>query len=150
MNSIKIHYIDQYLTGRFHKLDHGPSKNLKLYGNRRVPDYNLTNIQTKVHILYGTNDFLVKPEVFYLMAIIFIELQFDWFHSWFSVSELSKNHKKAWIVSCCCEPIEWIESYWFYLWSTSSYCTTDNITCYTKAHMNNFIHSQSKTLSLNR
>lgn len=50
-------------TGRFHKLDHGPAKNMMLYGSHQPPDYNLSNIRTKVHIIYGTNDHLVKSEV---------------------------------------------------------------------------------------
>lgn len=50
-------------AGKFHKLDYGSSKNLKLYGSRKPPEYNLTNIRTKVHIMYGTHDLLVREEV---------------------------------------------------------------------------------------
>lgn len=50
-------------TGRFHKLDYGVAKNMILYGSQQPPEYNLSNIRTKVHIIYGTNDYLVKAEV---------------------------------------------------------------------------------------
>lgn len=50
-------------AGRFQRFDYGPHKNLKLYNSTKPPEYNLTNVQTKVHILYGTNDNLVVPEV---------------------------------------------------------------------------------------
>lgn len=50
-------------TGLFHKFDHGPLNNLKLYGSKKPPEYNLSNIQTKMHIIYGTNDYLVRQEV---------------------------------------------------------------------------------------
>lgn len=50
-------------AGRFQKFDYGPSKNMKLYKSRKPPEYNLSNVKTKVHIIYGTNDYLVDPAV---------------------------------------------------------------------------------------
>lgn len=55
--------------GRFQKFDHGPSKNMELYGSTRPPEYNMSNIRTKIHIIYGTNDNFVQPEV----ELIFIK-----------------------------------------------------------------------------
>lgn len=50
-------------VGRFQKFDYGPLKNMKLYNSTKPPEYNLSNVQTKVHIIFGTNDNLVVPEV---------------------------------------------------------------------------------------
>lgn len=36
---------------------------MMLYNSTKPPEYNLSNVQTKVHILFGTNDNLVVPEV---------------------------------------------------------------------------------------
>lgn len=52
-----------FKIGRFQKLDHGLTTNLKLYGIQQPPEYNLSNIQTKIHIIYGTNDYVISPVV---------------------------------------------------------------------------------------
>lgn len=57
-------------SGRFQKFDYGPSKNMKLYKSRKPPEYDLSNVQTNVHIIYGTNDYLVDPAVRFAFANI--------------------------------------------------------------------------------
>lgn len=36
---------------------------MKLYNSTKPPEYNLSKVETKVHILFGTNDNLVVPKV---------------------------------------------------------------------------------------
>lgn len=83
-------------TGRFHKLDHGPDINMILYGSVQPPEYNLTNIRTKVHVIYGTNDYLVKAEVcnFYTFSRIFTLS----FHT-LPTALISSVYKTAYLVS---------------------------------------------------
>lgn len=52
-----------FLSGRFQKYDHGLEKNRRIYDKPQPPQYNLSNIRTKLHILYGTHDLLVMEEV---------------------------------------------------------------------------------------
>lgn len=50
--------------GEFIRLDHiKKRKNLELYGQSVPPRYNLSNVQTKLHFLYGTNDVVANPKV---------------------------------------------------------------------------------------
>lgn len=74
-----------------------------LYGSHLPPEYNLSNIRTKVHIIYGTNDHLVKSEVSICVKIhIFFRLQIETKtfqglfteSSIFSVSKFSINNKQ--------------------------------------------------------
>lgn len=51
------------IEGKFQKFDHGQKKNLELYGSPKPPEYNLSNINTKIHLLYGSNDWLVLKKV---------------------------------------------------------------------------------------
>lgn len=57
--------------GRFQKFDYGPTKNTEKYGSIKPPEYNVSNISTKIHLIYGTNDNLVNPEVKKMNSIIF-------------------------------------------------------------------------------
>ncbi|XP_055316816.1 lipase 3-like [Sitodiplosis mosellana] len=57
-----VHFGQLFVSGRFQKFDHGPNKNMKLYNSTKPPEYNLSNVQTKVHVMFGTNDNLVVPE----------------------------------------------------------------------------------------
>lgn len=36
---------------------------MKLYGTQEPPEYNLSNINTKIHLMYGSNDYVVRMEV---------------------------------------------------------------------------------------
>lgn len=51
------------LSGRFLKYDHGSKENLRLYGMETPPEYNLTNVRTKIHVMFGGNDYLIPPQV---------------------------------------------------------------------------------------
>ncbi|XP_055301156.1 lipase 3-like [Sitodiplosis mosellana] len=58
-----IHYGQLATSGRFQKFDYGSTENLKLYGTPNPPEYNYSNIKTKIHIMYGTHDYLVMQKV---------------------------------------------------------------------------------------
>lgn len=49
--------------GQFHKYDFGSEENSRIYGSAKPPKYNLANIKTKIHILYGAHDNLVMQRV---------------------------------------------------------------------------------------
>lgn len=49
--------------GEFKKFDHGPEKNKKLYGQETPPDYNLSNVRARIHLIYGVNDNGILAEV---------------------------------------------------------------------------------------
>lgn len=36
---------------------------MEMYGSQEPPEYDLSKITTKIHILYGTNDRIAPPEV---------------------------------------------------------------------------------------
>lgn len=58
-----IHYLQCFSYGSFLKYDHGATENLKLYGSKRPPEYNLSNVRTNVQLMYGTQDFLASESV---------------------------------------------------------------------------------------
>lgn len=78
-----LHYMQIGFIGRFQKFDFGPEENQRLYGSIEPPEYNYSNIQTPLHILYGTNDYLVPAAVrkwncnlhfkLYFKIILFLE-----------------------------------------------------------------------------
>lgn len=49
--------------GQFHKYDFGSEENSRIYGSAKPAKYNLANIKTKIHILYGAHDNLVMQRV---------------------------------------------------------------------------------------
>lgn len=51
------------ITGSFRQYDYGLKENYQLYGTKTPPDYDLSNITTKVHILYAGNDKIIPKEV---------------------------------------------------------------------------------------
>ncbi|XP_050514665.1 uncharacterized protein LOC114329267 isoform X1 [Diabrotica virgifera virgifera] len=56
-NMIK-HYGQEIKSGHFRRYDYGSSKNLKLYGSKVPPDFNISLITAPVDLYYGENDFL--------------------------------------------------------------------------------------------
>ncbi|KAK1137188.1 hypothetical protein K0M31_001712 [Melipona bicolor] len=56
-----IHYGQNVLSGSFRKFDHGPTKNLKIYGSTQPPKYDLEKVKTPITIFYSENDFLTDP-----------------------------------------------------------------------------------------
>ncbi|XP_031637603.1 gastric triacylglycerol lipase-like [Contarinia nasturtii] len=63
-----IHYVQIAVAHRFQHYDHGIKMNLKIYGTPKPPEYNLTNVRAKVHILQGANDLLTQTENVPLLA----------------------------------------------------------------------------------
>lgn len=50
------------MAGRFQRFDYGKSENLAMYGAAKPPEYNLSNIRIKLQVIYGTNDYVARPE----------------------------------------------------------------------------------------
>lgn len=49
--------------GKFQKFHYNATKNMELYGSEVAPEYDLSRVSTKIHILYGTYDKLASVEV---------------------------------------------------------------------------------------
>ncbi|XP_021707072.1 lipase 3 [Aedes aegypti] len=56
-----LHYVQLIWTRKFAPFDHGPSKNLRLYGQRTPPEYPLDRVSVPVNIHYGLRDKIVDP-----------------------------------------------------------------------------------------
>lgn len=52
-----------YLLGRFQQFDHGYTENMKRYQSAIPPQYNLNHVQTRLHVIFGSNDNLVSSKV---------------------------------------------------------------------------------------
>ncbi|XP_055308819.1 lipase 1-like, partial [Sitodiplosis mosellana] len=58
-----VHFGQLMATGKFHKFDYeDEAKNMEMYGSQLPPEYDLSKITTKIHMLYGSNDFLAPLE----------------------------------------------------------------------------------------
>lgn len=53
-----IHYAQQIKSNSFEQYDYGPEDNLKYYGQKTPPIYNVTNIRQPIYLMYGMNDWL--------------------------------------------------------------------------------------------
>lgn len=51
-----LHFAQLIKSGKFQMYDHGPLKNLKLYGHLIPPEYDLNKVTTPVAVVYGAND----------------------------------------------------------------------------------------------
>lgn len=49
--------------GKFQRYHHGIENNMRIYNSPNPPEYNLTNVRAKIHLMYGTNDWLTPSEV---------------------------------------------------------------------------------------
>lgn len=49
--------------------DYGLSRNLRLYGQKKPPPYNLKNIAAPVALFYGKGDAIVAEEVWYVSKL---------------------------------------------------------------------------------
>lgn len=57
---------EQHVVGhdiKFGTMDHGAEENLKRYGTKEAPLYDLAKVTAPVHIFYGLGDKIVAPEV---------------------------------------------------------------------------------------
>lgn len=52
-----------FISGKFQKFHYNAAKNMELYGNEVAPEYDLSKITAKIHILYGTNDKIASVQV---------------------------------------------------------------------------------------
>lgn len=151
-NNSNIHYKS---IGRFQKYDHGPSMNMLVYKNPKPPEYNLSNIQTKVHIIYGQNDHIVKAEVCFFHLFVWTfrhanekyckkcnkyhfecanEDKIVLFISY--IPEYSTFNRKNQRLRCRCEQNEFVQSPGFYSRSIGSFCECGNSTSYQQTLMN--------------
>ncbi|KAF2888027.1 hypothetical protein ILUMI_18146, partial [Ignelater luminosus] len=56
------HVIQVYLSGKVPKYNYGEEENLRKYGQKNPPEYNLTKITAPVALYYGVNDLLCAQE----------------------------------------------------------------------------------------
>ncbi|KAK1123312.1 hypothetical protein K0M31_008931 [Melipona bicolor] len=57
-----VHYGQLIHSGMFRKFDYGFVGNIKKYGKKNPPDYNLGNVKLPVYLYYGTNDMFVDVQ----------------------------------------------------------------------------------------
>lgn len=64
-----LHYMQEYESGRFCQLDHGPVKNRKMYGQDTPPDYDVSKVTADLYFYYSDADTLADViDVEYLAA----------------------------------------------------------------------------------
>lgn len=52
-----------FIDPQFNKYDYGLIGNLKRYGKRKPPAYDLSKVTVPVYIFHGANDYLATPKV---------------------------------------------------------------------------------------
>ncbi|XP_045479736.1 lipase 1-like [Harmonia axyridis] len=57
-----LHYLQMYNSGIFRRFDYGPEENLKKYGIRDPPEYDLNNVTAPVSYFWGENDCWSRPK----------------------------------------------------------------------------------------
>ncbi|KAL4510601.1 hypothetical protein ABPG72_004755 [Tetrahymena utriculariae] len=62
-----IHFNQLMKAKKFQKFDYGAEKNLAMYNSTQVPEYTLSNIKNKIHILAGTQDIITPLEDIYYL-----------------------------------------------------------------------------------
>lgn len=73
-----IHYGQWIKTGERRMFDYGPFENRLIYNSRVPTKYPFENITTPIYIIYGTNDWLSTPEVFFsLLSNRFIKQKYS-------------------------------------------------------------------------
>ena len=66
------HFLQLILNGgKFARMDLGPVKNMKRYGQVKPPEYNLKNVQVPTIFYVGDNDVLTKPKNVQKVALFF-------------------------------------------------------------------------------
>lgn len=55
-----IHYAQQIKSNAFQQYDYGPKDNLKYYGQKFPPKYNVSKITQRAYFMYGMNDWLAN------------------------------------------------------------------------------------------
>lgn len=136
---------------KFQKYDHGRVKNEQLYGSTMPPEYNLTNIRTKVHVLFGANDWLVRSAVnrihvnsFTYFVLTTINLGFVyWFWCFRFCTEYSITNGKNQAQCHCHQWIRQFQSRRFYLQQTIAFGATENLGSYPEIWLNSEMHDHS-------
>lgn len=64
-----FHYGQLINSRKFSQYDFTQSKNLEIYGTNKPPLYNLSNVKTKLEIIYATNDLIVRTQVNYILIL---------------------------------------------------------------------------------
>ncbi|KAF3426646.1 hypothetical protein E2986_10919 [Frieseomelitta varia] len=104
------HYGQLIHSGKFQKFDYGVVGNIKKYGQKNPPDYNLGNVKLPVYLYYGANDMFVDvqdlhqlykslPNVQKFLSDNFAHLDFVWgkhVDTWVynKVLDLMKHYRK--------------------------------------------------------
>lgn len=58
-----LHFHQMFTTNEFKRFDYGVRKNNEIYGQKKAPVYNLSQITHKaMHVIYGLNDYYVPVE----------------------------------------------------------------------------------------
>ena len=65
------------MAGKFRAYNRGPEGNMRVYGQKDPPDYDLSKVTTQVALLYGTRDPLASLLVRYFIKICFNFSQFS-------------------------------------------------------------------------
>jgi lysosomal acid lipase/cholesteryl ester hydrolase len=75
------HFLQTHKSGKFRQFDFGRSKNLRVYGTTKPPEYDLQKSTFPVGIFYGENDACIPPMVcfkyflFYSSRLIYLSFQ---------------------------------------------------------------------------
>lgn len=100
--------------GKFHKFHYtDEAKNIEMYGSELPPEYDLSKITAKIHILYGTNDLITPPKVS-VTALKSIPYLIHLYNA--IISEYSADFGKADVEQCNSEQVPWIQSHRFHVW----------------------------------
>lgn len=51
------------IKDKFLQFDHKKEKNILMYNQSTPPQYQLSNVKTKIHFLYGTTDYIINSQV---------------------------------------------------------------------------------------
>lgn len=58
-----VHFGQLIRSGLFRKFDYKRSANLRIYGQAEPPEYDLSNVMTKLFVYYGARDFVTPSKV---------------------------------------------------------------------------------------
>lgn len=111
--------------GKFQKFDYGSEQNQNIYGSVQPPEYNYSNIQTKLHIMYGTNDILVMPAVSF---VLHPPLRSSYLH--LKLSEYAATVEKSRACRGCCQQNRIVQSFGFLLRTSSAIDPKENLQSY--------------------
>ena len=59
-----LHYAQEVNTAKFSHFDYGESENMKIYGQKSAPDYDLAKVTAPIALYFGDNG---KQRPYYLL-----------------------------------------------------------------------------------